>query len=179
MTKDEESKSVPTATQVVSTGQATALSLEPLGTEVVVLQTVKLLVLKVVIPPPAFRPTATQVVTAEHEMPVSTTRLDSICPVHEFPSCDSRIDGSPLVVPIAAQLMALGQDTFVIDVVPVGAVCCVQVVPSVVLTRLAPRTAVHSSIVKQEIETVGDVGSMTLQVIPPFVDFRIPAPPPA
>jgi hypothetical protein len=123
ITNVEESKSVPTATQVVSIGQATAFRRVPPGIDVVVLQSLKLLVARDVTPSPAFKPTATQVVSAEHEIPVRRTTEDSVSSIHELPSCDSRIAGSPLITPIAAQLMALGQEIAVIDVVPIGAVC--------------------------------------------------------
>jgi hypothetical protein len=42
-----------------------------------------------------------------------------------------------------------------------------------------PPTAVHSSMVKQEIDSAGKDESSMLQLVPPSLDFKIPEPPPA
>jgi hypothetical protein len=51
--------------------------------------------------------------------------------------------------------------------------------PSEVATIPSPPTAVHSSIVKQEIDRVGVDESTIVQLAPPSLDFMMPAPPPA
>jgi hypothetical protein len=114
-------KLVPTAMQVVSIGHAIAFNLVPLGIEVAAVQTLKLSVLSDAAPPPPLIPTATQVVTAEHEIAESRLRLGSAWPVHDTPSCDSKIAAVPLITPIAAQVIALEQETIVIELVPLGA----------------------------------------------------------
>jgi len=43
----------------------------------------------------------------------------------------------------------------------------------------SPPTAVHSSIVKHEIDWAGNVESSMLHVEPPSLDFMMPSPPPA
>jgi len=75
--------------------------------------------------------------------------------------------------------MALGHETLERFSVSVGAVCGFQVIPSVVCLIPSPPTAVHSSIVKHEIDSAGKEASSRLQDEPPSVDLMIPDPPPA
>jgi hypothetical protein len=107
--------------QVVSRGHVIAFSLVPFGIEVAAVQTLKLSVLSDVAPPPPLIPTATQVVTAEQEIAESRLRPGSVWPVHDTPFCDSKIAAVPLSTPMAAQVIALGQETIVIELVPFGA----------------------------------------------------------
>jgi hypothetical protein len=87
--------------------------------------------------------------------------------------------GSPFTTPTAAHVIAVEHDTLERASVPEGAVWELQLVPSVVLEILMPSTAVHSSIVKHEIDSAGNVESSTLHVAPPSLDLMIPWPPPA
>jgi hypothetical protein len=80
---------------------------------------------------------------------------------------------------MAAQKIALEQEIAVSVLVPIGGVWEFQVVPSTVFTTWEPPIATHSSIVKQEIDSAANEGSTTPQVVPPLVDLRMPAPPPA
>jgi hypothetical protein len=77
------------------------------------------------------------------------------------------------------QVVELGQDTLVSEFSPEGAVWGFQFEPSVVRTMSVPPTAVHSSILKQEIERVGKVESWIVHVAPWSLDLTIPPSPPA
>jgi hypothetical protein len=89
------------------------------------------------------------------------------------------IDGRFSTVPTATHVIALGHETSFKRVVSDGGVCELQVDPSEVATIPSPPTAVHSSIVKQEIDKGGNAESWIVQVAPPSLDFMIPASPPA
>jgi hypothetical protein len=174
-----ELKFVPTPIHVVSFGQAMEPSCKPEGIDVVVAQLEKLVVASEVAPPPEATPTATHVVDVEQdkELRISTVGWSRV--VHVVPSTVPTIAGRPLTTPIAAQVIAFEQDTEVRESVPDGGVCALQMEPLVVSTISIPSTAVHSSMVKQEIDSAGKDESSTLQVVPPSVDFKIPDPPPA
>jgi hypothetical protein len=152
MTYGVELRFVPTATQVVSFGHAMEPSCDPKGIEDVGCQVEKFVVVNDVAPPPEATPTATQVVDTEHDRDSRKLTEGRPIVVHVFPLVVPMIAGTPLTRPIAAQVMAFEHETEDKESVPDGGVSAVQVAPLIVETIWTPSTAVHSSIVKQEID---------------------------
>jgi hypothetical protein len=89
------------------------------------------------------------------------------------------IAGTESTTPTATHVSATGQETLDKESRFTGDGWAVQVDPLRVPTIPKPPTAVHWSLVKHEIDCAGNVESWTIHVEPPFVDFRIPVPPPA
>lgn len=174
-----ELKFVPTPIQVVSFGQTTPDRRDPIGIEVVVVQLLKSTVLRLVGPPALAIPTATQVNDPAHEMPVNMFTAGWSRSVHVVPSWVPMIDGREAITPTATQVRASGQETLAREFSPAGGFWEFQPTPSSVCSMPRPPTAVHSSMVKQEIDSAGKDESSMVQFVPPSVDFRIPEPPPA
>jgi hypothetical protein len=84
-----------------------------------------------------------------------------------------------LTTPTATQVREVGHETLAKEFNPAGGVCGLQFFPSAVASIPIPPTAVHSSIVKHEIDWAGNVESSMLHVEPPSLDFMMPSPPPA
>jgi hypothetical protein len=147
-----ELRLVPTATQDVSTGQTTEVSCDPDGIELVVSQSEKSVVVREVAPPPEATPTATQVVPMEHDNESRKLTAGRSSVVHVPPLAVPTIAGLPSTSPTAAQVMAFEQETESRASVSEGGVWAFQVEPSTVSTILIPSTAVHSSIVKHEMD---------------------------
>jgi hypothetical protein len=143
---------VPTAKQVVSLGQLIALTSDPWGIELVVCEVEKrLTVLTEVAPPPDATPTATHVCNVEQDNEERKLTGGWYRVFHDPPLVPT-IAGLPLTTPMAAHVMALEHDTVERASVPDGEFCGDQVDPSTVCTILTPSTAVHSSIVKHEMD---------------------------
>ena len=165
--------------QVVEREQLTEVSRVPLEIDDVVIQLVKLLVLRLVPPPPVAIPTASHTSAFAHETAVSRFTDGSSSTDQFVPSWVPTMAWRAATVPIDTQVNAVAQETLVSEFKPEGGLCGFQVSPSDVLTIPIPPTAVHSMIVKHEIDCAGNVGSWTTQLPPPSVDFMIPCPPPA
>jgi hypothetical protein len=81
--------------------------------------------------------------------------------------------------PTAKHESGVGQEMLTAELSPLGDVCRFHVLPSVVFAIPTPPTALHSTVVTQEIDTGGKEGSSIAHVEPPSVDLMIPEPPPA
>jgi len=104
-----------------------------------------------VAPPPEATPTATHVCNIEQDTEERKLTSGSYSVVHEVPVVPT-IAGLPLTTPMAAQVIAFEHDTVLRESVPVGGLCESHVDPSIVFAISAPSTAVHSSIVKHEMD---------------------------
>jgi hypothetical protein len=137
---------------VVSIGHATDAALEPNGIEIDAVQVVRLAVLYETTPPPWRRAIATQEDVPEHEIAEKrftngwSRIVQVVLPVSPI------IDGLFETSPMPTHVIALGHATAVSASVLFGGVCETHVLPSIVCTMATPPTAVHSSIVKQEID---------------------------
>ena len=89
------------------------------------------------------------------------------------------MEAAELPTPTATQVLEVAQDTLPREFKPEGATCGSQLRPLLVPTISDPPTAVHSSIVKQEIDCAGNDESCTVQLAPPLLDLKIPELPPA
>jgi hypothetical protein len=147
---------VPAAIHDVSTGQTTEFNCDPGGIELVDSQLEKSVVVKDVAPPPEATPTATQVVGVEHEIDARKSTVGRSMVVQVLPLTVPMIAGRPSTSPTAPQVIAFEHEMDARPPVPEGGVWVVQVDPLLVSAILVPPTAVHSSIVKHEIDSAGN-----------------------
>ena len=111
-----------------------------------------------VVAPLPFMPTAVHIDPSKQDTPDNEVRSGWLSTLH-VPLLSPTIEGLSFTMPTATQKIALGQDTPLKKPVSAGGVCEFQVLPSVVSSMPSPPTAVHSSMVKHEIDWAGNVGS--------------------
>jgi hypothetical protein len=177
-----ELKLVPTAIQVVSTGQEIAVSSDPEGIELVGVHAggliQGLLLLRVVGPPTAI-PEATQFSVVAHEIDESDKTDGWSSWVQCDPSCVPMIAGFEETTPTATHVIGPGHETLDSDSNPVGCVWGFQEVPSDVPRISEPPTAVQLELAPHEMERVSKVSFWRIQLEPPSIVFKIPVAPPA
>jgi len=147
---------VPTAMQVVSRGQTIADKRSPCGIEDVGVQVVKSFVLRLVAPPPLAIPMASHVFDPAHDTADKRFTKGWSSVVHGDPFWVPIMEGRESITPTATQVSEVGQETLLKVFNPAGGVSGLQVAPLAVSSMPRPPTAVHSSIVKQEIDWAGN-----------------------
>jgi hypothetical protein len=109
-------------------------------------------VLRPVAPPPVAIPTASHVSGPEHDTADKRFTNGWSRVIHGEPSWVPIIEGRESTTPTATQVTEVGQETLLKVFKPVGGVSGIQVEPLAVSSMPRPPTAVHSSVVKQEID---------------------------
>jgi hypothetical protein len=149
----------PTATQVAVLGHEIAANFEPCGIEDVAVQSLKSLVPMLVVSPLVASPTATQSREAPHE---TADRISSegseetvlqVVPAFWVPMTAAVESTTPTATHVSAE----GQETLARESRLIGEGWDVHVEPLRVPTIPKPPTAVHSSVLKHEIDCAGNV----------------------
>jgi hypothetical protein len=134
----------PTPIQVAVFAQETDARLDPVGMEEVGFQSVRSVVLTLVVPPSVAMPTATQLLDPAHDTEVRRSNDGCFRVLQREPAFSvAMIVGRESRTPTAIHVRASGHETPASESKSAGPSCDVHVEPSVVAAIPRPPTAVH------------------------------------